>query len=159
VQIRQHASFHIFSERLSPAEITAQLGIEPDHFKIMGTRSSDPPRPRSHQWTITCDHPGLRVDEQIASVIDRISSHRNEISALARRLRADDPPGGAELSVVRYLNSDVGEEESDEVVELQGGQTLEKLPGQHQLLGWHLGAEVISFLHAVGAGVDVDEYG
>ncbi|MGI4895592.1 MAG: hypothetical protein ACRYF3_10820, partial [Janthinobacterium lividum] len=30
---------------------------------------------------------------------------------------------------------------------------------QHRLLGWHLDAEVVSFLALTGASVDVDEYG
>jgi hypothetical protein len=36
---------------------------------------------------------------------------------------------------------------------------LEKLAGQHQLLGSHLNREVLDFLTEVGAELDADEYG
>jgi hypothetical protein len=36
---------------------------------------------------------------------------------------------------------------------------LEKLSGQHQLLGWHLDRHVLNFLSEVGAEFDADEYG
>lgn len=35
---------------------------------------------------------------------------------------------------------------------------LQKLPGQHQLLGWVLEPETMRFLVAANASVDVDEY-
>jgi hypothetical protein len=36
---------------------------------------------------------------------------------------------------------------------------MKKLPGQHQLLGWHLGTEDLAFLASISAVLDVDEYG
>ena len=38
------------------------------------------------------------------------------------------------------------------------GLSLQSLPGQHHLLGWQLDAQVLAFLVAVGAELDVDEY-
>jgi hypothetical protein len=56
---------------------------------------------------------------------------------------------------VRYFNDDDGEEESPQ----PEGTDLIRLPGQHQLLGWHLDRRVLKFLHHTGAELDVDEYG
>ncbi|SCF37360.1 hypothetical protein GA0070215_12153 [Micromonospora marina] len=35
---------------------------------------------------------------------------------------------------------------------------LQKLPGQHQLLGWHLDRRTLEFLRLTGAELDIDEY-
>jgi len=43
------------------------------------------------------------------------------------------------------------------VIDVTNG--LEKLAGQHQLLGWTLTAEVIDFFRDLGANLWVDEYG
>jgi hypothetical protein len=59
------------------------------------------------------------------------------------------------LQVVRYFGFDDGEKEGLTVT----ADGLEKLSGQHQLLGWHLSAEVMSFLVNLGAEIDADEYG
>jgi len=65
------------------------------------------------------------------------------------------PRAVSELSVDCYLDDDDGEEE-----ELSPADApLQKLAGQHQLLGWHLDADSISFLARVGAEIDADEYG
>jgi hypothetical protein len=60
--------------------------------------------------------------------------------------------------VVRYLGAWLAEDEGEEeeITEIDG---LEKLPGQHQLLGWHLSRPTMEFLLDIGAELDVDEYG
>lgn len=116
--------------------------------------------PRGHSWEVECREPGLTIDEQIAKVLSRISPQEHKIAELARDLEKEDPSGGAVLRVVRFFNDDEGEEEEvPETILLDDGRELEKLSGQHQLLGWHLDKEVMTFLRAVGADLDVDEYG
>ncbi|MFG3700121.1 hypothetical protein ACGF5C_19695 [Micromonospora sp. NPDC047620] len=46
-------------------------------------------------------------------------------------------------------------EEEDLSSPVEGWQ---KLPGQHQLLGWHLDGRALEFLRLTGAELDVDEY-
>jgi len=75
---------------------------------------------------------------------------------LSRELLAEGPRCGASIGVVRHFEE--GEEEVIREGEVDGLR-LESLPGQHQLLGWHLDAEVLAFLVAIGAELDVDEYG
>ena len=55
-----------------------------------------------------------------------------------------------------WLGPDEGEEEEIPPIDEDG---LEKLSGQHQLLGWRLDSDTMAFLVAVGAFLDVDEYG
>lgn len=59
------------------------------------------------------------------------------------------------MRVVRYLAAEDGAEE-----ELSSPDArLQKLPGQHHLLSWTVDREVLEFLSAVEATLDVDEYG
>jgi hypothetical protein len=44
-------------------------------------------------------------------------------------------------------------------VTLADGREFERLSGQHQLLGWHLGRNILDFLRDVDAEMDFDEYG
>lgn len=61
----------------------------------------------------------------------------------------------ATLQIVRYFEDEDGEDE--DLRETVPG--LERLSGQHQLLGWHMEPKIIAFLADVGAEIDVDEYG
>jgi hypothetical protein len=70
--------------------------------------------------------------------------------AFAAELRARDPEqAGAVLEVVRYFDHSGGEEP---------GRPREPVD-RHRLLGWALNHEVLEFLAATGAHLDVDEYG
>jgi hypothetical protein len=159
VRIRQRVYFRIWSDTITAAGITARLGIEPDDFKIVGSRSTHPPIPRFHQWAVNCNEPGLRIDDQIAKVVLRLEPYRSKLADLSLELTRENALGGAELQVVRYYDDEDGEEEFQREALLPDGSVLETLPGQHQLLGWHLDARTLAFLQAVGAEVDVDEYG
>jgi hypothetical protein len=64
--------------------------------------------------------------------------------------------GGSCLQLVRFFNDDEGEDE-EEVSPPDA--PLQKLAGQHQLLGWHLDADSLNFLSRIGAETDADEYG
>jgi hypothetical protein len=74
--------------------------------------------------------------------------------ALIREVTTEES-AGAVLQVVRYFDDPDGEEEELSPPDAE----LQKLSGQHQLLGWHLDREVLDFLMATGASLDVDEYG
>jgi hypothetical protein len=156
MRMRQYVYFALFSERMAAAEMTARLLLEPDTISVRASRRAQPPRPVSHAWKIECRARGLGVDEQIGRVLDRLEPGMDRVVALAGELAAHEPEtGGARLSVVRYFNDEDGEGELvDSPV-----PGLTKLPGQHQLLGWNLDRRVLEFLLAVGADLDIDEYG
>ncbi|MER7443292.1 DUF4279 domain-containing protein [Micromonospora avicenniae] len=153
--ISQYVYFALSSNRVSAAEITARLGIEPDEIVVRGSRLASPARPANHRWKTTCRKPGMTVDEQINRIVDRLFDHADRIGELAVEL--DDiggEPGASMLQVVRVFEHPDGEEE-DLTSPVEG---LEKLAGQHQLLGWHIDARILEFLRLTRAELDVDEY-
>jgi hypothetical protein len=93
----------------------------------------------------------------VAAICRRLSPHLDALAALATELRRTDA-GSASLVVVRYLGTPDGEEE-DNGISYVAARRLERLPGQHQLLGWVLDLDVINLLHRTCAALDVDEYG
>ncbi|KJS61981.1 DUF4279 domain-containing protein [Streptomyces rubellomurinus] len=151
--ISQYAYFGLSSLNMSAAEMTAVLGIEPDEIAVRGSRFTEPKVvPVLHRWKIVCREPGLSVDEQVARVVARLEPYVDAIAALTRKLDAEDCQGGssAVLEVVRMFNDEDGQDRlASAPPELIEG------PG---LLGWHLGRDVLAFLHATGAALDVDEY-
>jgi hypothetical protein len=152
VRIRQYAEFGFSSQSMTAADITARLGIEPDKFIVRGSRMADPPMPAFHIWSIICEQRGLTLGEQAQKVIGRLRPRQREIADLISDPSADCDAG---MSMVRYFNDEDGEEE-----ELSPPDApLQKLPGQHQLLGWHLDRETLAFLVSIGVNLDVDEYG
>lgn len=156
MRILQYAYFTMGSRHVPAAEITARLGIEPDEFMVRGTRRLDPPIPVSHSWQIVCRRSGMTVDEQLETVVSRLRPYTGQLRVLLDELRADDPEyGGGALRVVRYFDDEDGEEE-----ELSPPHAdLQKIAGQHQLLGWVLARSVMEFLMDLDIELDADEYG
>ncbi|MFB7290836.1 DUF4279 domain-containing protein [Actinacidiphila glaucinigra] len=141
--VRQYVYFALFSRHTPAQEITEQLGISPDKVSVRGSRLAGPTVvPVDHSWEVACADPGLCVDEQIARVLERLRPHTDRIAELAGRLAAEG--GGAVLQVVRYFDD--------------ATQNLPEAPQSPNLFGWHLDREVMDFLAAVGAELDVDEY-
>ncbi|MFE7045880.1 DUF4279 domain-containing protein [Streptomyces atratus] len=141
--LHQHAYFALFSQHMSAGEITSQLGISPDEVSVRGSRFTEPAVvPISHSWKIVCQERDLRVDEQIAHILNRLQPHTDRIANLTRHLAGNG--GGAVLHVVRYFND-----------------TDQDQPGAADapnLFGWHLDRNALDFLIATGAELDVDEY-
>jgi hypothetical protein len=149
VPVNQYVYFALSSRSTSATEMATILGLEPDETTVRGSRVTEPnPVPVLHRWKIVCREPGLRVDEQIARIMERLTPQTAAIAALASRLDTEDQPGpSAVLEVVRYFNEQA--EQHDR------GDARAEAPS---LFGWHLGREVLDFLHATGAVLDVDEY-
>lgn len=150
--ISQYAYFGLSSPDTSAAEMTAVLGVEPDEISVLGSRWDGPrPRPALHRWKIVCREPGMSVDQQVARIVERLAPYVDTIAALARRLGAEAGEGhSAVLEIVRKFNHDKGQDRlADTPPELVDGPDL---------LGWHLDRDVLDFLHATGAVLDVDEY-
>ncbi|MFC9880040.1 DUF4279 domain-containing protein [Streptomyces libani] len=139
----QYAYFALFSRHTSADDMTSQLGISPDEVTVRGSRFTEPVTvPVDHSWMVVCREPGLRVDEQITRILDRLQAHTDRIADLTRHLAGTG--GGAVLQVVRCFND-----------------TDRARPGTADvpnLLGWHLDRRVLDFLGATGAALDVDEY-
>lgn len=143
MRARQYVYFVVFSKTMTAGQMTERVGLAPDEAVVRGSGRTEPNMvPVEHGWKVRCDELGMRVDDQIARVLARLLPYQDRIGALI-----SDPAAacGATLQVVRYL-----EDEDDE----RGGSTE-----PDQGLGWHLDRDVFTFLIAVGAELDVDEYG
>ncbi|MFF3595190.1 DUF4279 domain-containing protein [Kitasatospora indigofera] len=146
MSIRQYAYFALSSQHISADEITSRLGITPDEVSVRGGRITTPRAiPASHRWKVVCREPDLCVDEQIARILDRLRPHTARIAELAGQLAAGG--GGAVLQVVRYFNDTDNE-----------SPRHPDAPDAPNLFGWHLDRDVLDFLAAVDAELDVDEY-
>ncbi|MGH3249533.1 MAG: DUF4279 domain-containing protein [Trebonia sp.] len=150
--VNQYVYFALSSRGTSAADIAALLGLKPDETRVRGSRIAAPiPIPVLHRWKIVCREPGLRVDEQIARILERLAPRTEAIAALARRLDAEGGQGpSAVLEVVRYFNHEPGLQDPP----TSAGDQSEA----PNLLGWHLGRDVLDFLHRTGAVLDIDEY-
>ncbi|MFD7229563.1 DUF4279 domain-containing protein [Streptomyces sp. NPDC059881] len=142
--LNQYVYFALSSEHTTAQEMAAVLGIEPDETTVRASRVAEPPMPVCHRWKIACRAPGLRVDEQVAQILDRLRPHAARIAELARRLNREGDGPSAVLQIVRYFNDDEYPDKAD-----RSG------PG---LFGWHLGRDVLDFLDVTGAVLDIDEY-
>ncbi|MEU8379553.1 DUF4279 domain-containing protein [Streptosporangium sp. NPDC048865] len=163
MRVRQYVYFALFSQHTSTEEMARWLGIEPDEITVRGSRSTEPVRPVSHAWKVVCREPDLCVDEQVSRVLERLRPHTDRIAELAARLRAENAVdtmdaenakyGGAVLEVVRYLN-----DHADDPRTSLSNTMNSRSSQESALLGWHLAPDVLRFLTATGAALDVDEY-
>lgn len=152
MRIRQYAYFGLSSDVLSPEELTARVGLAPDEVLVKGSWMPSPPRPATNHWKLEAVSVG-RVDEMLAELVDRVRPAAPAIKALV-----DDGNASATLQVVRYFDHPEGTEEELTTIETPTGEAT-KLPGQHQLLGFHLDADLVRFAAAHGIEIVVDEYG
>ena len=156
MRIRQFVYFAIISERVTAAEIATRLALEPDQAVVQGSRSAEPMRPATHRWKIVSDGPGLRVDQQIQALVERLEPHSDRIRELIDESQGADPGHSrAVLQIVRYFDDDEGEEDRP----TPAGSGFTKLEGQHHLLGFGIDAPTLRFLQKTSATISVDEYG
>lgn len=150
MKISQYACFVISSSEISAQAIESRIGIPGGELEEAGARSVDPMRPSASSWHLYCRTRGVDLGDQVEALLTQLKPARNAIKELVLQ-------DGAEtiLQLVRDFDDEDGEEESVSVT----SDGLQKLPGQHQLLGWGLSTDTIDFLHDVRAVVDADEYG
>jgi Domain of unknown function (DUF4279) len=141
LRISQYTYFALKSETVPASTITARLGIEPDCILVRGARRPAPPIPVCHMWAVECRQRGLAVDDQVAQVLARV----RPVAEAIRTLTASGSTS-AVLQIVRHFNDDEGETDDNDLIVTQDGRLLEKLGGQHRLLGWHLELEDLAFL-------------
>jgi hypothetical protein len=150
----QYVYLALWSETTTAAEMTADLGVAPDKVMVRGSKRASPPVPIGHAWKLECRDRGLSLDEQIERVLIRVTPVASKVRSLV-----DSGDVKAVLQVVRYFNDHDGEEEAFEASITPEGELLERIPGQHQLLGWHLPTSTIQLLASMSAELDADEYG
>jgi len=146
--VRQYVYFAVRSEAVNADEVSRRLGLEPDRSAARGSRSAEPPRPLANVWQIVCDEPGMTIDEQVEVVLQRLRPAEARLVELAK-----DPDCSVVLQFVRYLGNEEGEPER--LSDSDAG--MQRLGGQHRLLGWHLSWDDLGFLGRIGASIDADE--
>ena len=149
LRVKQRAYFAVDSLHLAPSVMAEHLGLEPDDSWVRGSMHPERDIPVQNRWAVTNDGPGLTVDEQVADVLARVIPVASRLAELLQT-HADVT---TKLKVVRHFGVGEEEERSDPAARFQ------KVPGQHQLLGFYLGLDVLSFLVAARAEFEVDEYG
>jgi hypothetical protein len=156
MKVRQRVYFLATSDALTPEEISAHLGMMADLTSLRGSkRLGPPPLPRRHLWELRSLTPeNARLDEQITALLDRLSPMMSVICSLAADGKID-----IGIQVVRYFDPGPEDEAVLKAREDQIPLGLTILGGQHPRLGFHLGAEDIARLAALGVSIDFDEYG
>jgi hypothetical protein len=89
-----------------------------------------------HSWKVCLRERGLTLDAQIGRVLERVEPVHARLVGLI--------PGqdvSAQLVIVCDFDDEDGEDELPDVAATEDRKLLEKLPGQHQLLGWFLTSE------------------
>jgi len=148
VKIYQHAEFKVRSVSISADAITAALRIEPTRVWVRGERSSEPVLPQTHGWLLRASGSGL-LDELVLELLDQIEPVAAQLSQLTSGGEAT-----ATISILRKLGFDDGVEENEGRL-----GNMVRLPGQHQLLGFHLDVDMMRRLVDLNCPVDFDEYG
>lgn len=154
MKISQRVYFDISSETVPAAAVTAYLGVEPDELKVRGARRTQPPIPALHSWSLHCRERGLALNAQVGKVLARIQPMQARLFEL---VMSHDVYFG--LIIVRHFDDPDGEEECFDAVITEDGKLLERLPGQHQLLGWSLTQDQLGFLASIRCSIWADEYG
>lgn len=149
LSIKQYSYLTVSSKVLTSQEIEDTLKLKADKhtFWGKGRLRMDPTYQISNVWELIVNE-STRVDDQIELLIKRVLPVKDRLVELKRSTDIE-----VSISVVRHFDDPEGEHEMiDEDAEFI------KLPGQHQLLGWHLSTKVIKFLHETEAEIDIDEY-
>lgn len=154
MQVRQYAYFMIRSESVPLPDITAQLGTEPDEVSRRGSRiKGPPPRPVCNIWRLTSGYPDTAsLDEHLSALFAKLDPLSDKVQAF---LGSADATGVIE--VVR--NFSAGVEEDHVLAPHKPPEGVERLPGQHPLLGFHLDHQLIAFAAHTHVDIDFDEYG
>ena len=151
MKIHQYAHFDVASDVYDPDAITAALLIEPTKVSWKESKSTDPPIPRSHLWQYRAKGDGS-VDDLVRELLGVFIPLRTSIAELRT-----DGACRVEIRFMRSFGDPDGEEEDAGPEDLPSN--LVRLPGQHQLLGFHLDTELMSQLVSLGCSLDFDEYG
>lgn len=90
MRIRQYAYFAIYSDRLTPSDMTGYLGVEPDSFRIRGSKTTEPPVPRHHSWRIDSGQPRLTVEAHLQVIVDRLNPYASAVGTLVEQIESTE---------------------------------------------------------------------
>jgi Domain of unknown function (DUF4279) len=151
MKINQYAHIVVGSDAFDPDQITVLLGLGPTSVRWRGSSSIHPMIPVTNLWKLRASGSG-RVDDLIVELVETLESVREALTELMQNEQA-----WVSISVLRDFRDSEGVDEDLHPADVPA--ELVKLPGQHQLLGFHLDVALMSRLVALGCLVDADEYG
>jgi Domain of unknown function (DUF4279) len=155
VKVRQYAYLSVLSESLDPGQLSEELALMPTDAKLRGSRQPGPPPiPRCHLWQLGSGVKSheVRLDQHLSSLLSRLAG-----SAARIRKLAESGDATAVIQVVRYFEPGPEDRHIIEPGRNVGG--LERLGGQHPLVGFDLEPALVSFAAEAGVGFSFDEYG
>lgn len=154
MKVRQYVYLGIKSDGVDPGVISERLGLMPDDVQLRGSRHQGPPPvPRCHLWRLKS---GAATD---ASLDDHFAALRVRLGDSASRLRnlQETEEVTAVIQVVRSFDPGPEDRHISEPGRVVGD--LERLGGQHPLVGFDLSPDLVSYAAEAGIGFDFDEYG
>jgi len=131
VRVETRAYFIVFSDELSPEELTARIGITPSSVKTKAAKSASPPRPVTNVWKLDS---GLDRQAPTWDHLEALCALVTPVTARISELCEGEPT--ASLKIVREFYPAVGEAR----------------------LGFWLDEPWLAILRQTGAHLDVDEY-
>jgi Domain of unknown function (DUF4279) len=141
----------VSSDVFDPDEITSRLFLEPAKVSRRGSRSVDPLIPVTNLWWYRASGTGS-VDELVLELVELMESIADRLAELTAEGEAS-----VGISIMRSFDDPHGVDENFGRADVP--DNLEKLPGQHQLLGFHLDVDLMRRLAAFDCPIDCDEYG
>ena len=154
MKVRQYVYLGIESDGVDPGVISERLGLMPDDVKLQGSKHQGPPPiPRCHIWRLNS---GAGTDDPLD---DHFAALRVRLGDTARRLRdlQETEEVTAVIQVVRSFEPGPEDRNINEPGRVVGD--LERLGGQHPLVGFDITPELVSYAAEAGIGFDFDEYG
>ena len=155
MEVRQYAYFGMSSLLVDPDAMSEAVGVAPDETQMIGSKRDWPqPIPRFHLWSVRSGLPDtIPLDGHFAALVTKLESHAARIRGFLANTDA-----GACLQVVRYFTPGPEDRQvlSDNIVEVPG---MERLGGQHPLLGFKVDHSFIRLAADLGVEISFDEYG
>lgn len=130
------------------------IGLEPTEAEAMGSRDPSRGIPRCHLWSLASGvDEAASLDDHVNALVPIMQSRTEAFRAVSAIKSI-----GIWLTIVRHF------EDANEVFDQSGygldaDAGVERLGGQHPLLGWGMDRDVVELLSECGIGLDVDEYG
>jgi hypothetical protein len=153
VKVRQYVYHGIKSDGVDPGVISERLGLLPDEVKLMGSKhQGPPPTPRCHLWRLNS---GAATDEPLDDHFAALRARLGDSASRLRNLQETDEVT-AVIQVVRSFEPGPEDRHTSEPGRFVGD--IERLGGQHPLVGFDISHDLVSYAAEAGIGFDFDEY-
>lgn len=154
MKVRQYVYLGVRSELLDPGIISQRLSLIPSQTKLMGSRHlGPPPIPRCHLWQLDSgvESRELPLDDHFRSLLTRLGDSAIRVRDLVR-----DDLATATIEVVRHFEAGPEDRHISEPGRRVGD--LERLRGQHPLVGFGIEPGLLAYAALAGIAFEFDEY-